>query len=93
MVSVPVKGSRVKPDGYRGHVYEWIAADVESRIVSGEFRPGSPLPSGQWLAYGYGIAVSTYQRAARLPKKRGLIRVVPGVGTFVVSPEHAERSG
>jgi GntR family transcriptional regulator len=93
VVSTREKGSRRKPEDYRGPVYEWIAGDVASRIVSGEFQPGSPLPSGQRLASEYGVAGSTYTRAARLLRKRGLVIVAPGMGTFVVSPRQAQRSG
>lgn len=93
VVSVTKRGSRKMPNDYPGNAYERIVDDIESRIMSGEFQDGSRMPSGQRLAWEFGVAISTYQRAASLLKKRGLITVAPGWGTFVVSPGQAERSG
>ncbi|MFC4106573.1 winged helix-turn-helix domain-containing protein [Micromonospora zhanjiangensis] len=60
-----------------------LIADLISRIDSGEFEPGSQLPSGQQLADHYDVSPSTVQRAVATLRKRGLLVGRPGRGVFV----------
>ena len=63
--------------------YRQIAEDLAARIRSGEYPPGSRLPSYAELAKMYSVAVTTAQSAIRELRSMGLIRGRPGVGVFV----------
>ena len=60
-----------------------IAAELRSRIASGELPPGSRLPSTRALVQRYGIAMATATKILTSLRQEGLIRSVPGVGTVV----------
>jgi len=55
-----------------------VADWIESRIRSGELKPGSRLPPERELARDCGVAYDTVRRAAMLLRERGLIITVPG---------------
>ena len=61
-----------------------IADDLSARIRSGEYPPGSKLPTLRELAALYSVSVSTIQRALDRVDERGLIISSQGRGTFVV---------
>lgn len=63
--------------------YMRVADDIESRIKSGELRPGARLLSERDLAGYYGVAFHTVRRAMAVLRERGLIETVHGRGTFV----------
>ena len=63
--------------------YRGIAADLESRIASGEFGPGQMVPPIIALARAYSVAPMTIRRAIKLLCSAGRLRTVPGSGTFV----------
>ena len=67
-------------------VYVRVADWIESRIKSGELRPGSRLPAERDLARDLGVAYDTVRRAAVLLRERGLIITVHGRGTYVAEP-------
>jgi len=64
-------------------VYVTVANRIEKRIRAGEFGDSGRLPSENDLAEWYGVARMTIRRAARELTERGLVRVVPGKGTFI----------
>jgi GntR family transcriptional regulator len=64
-------------------VYVRVADWIESRIKSGELKPGSRLPPERELARDCGVAYDTVRRAAVLLRERGLIITVHGRGTYV----------
>lgn len=64
--------------------YRQIAEDIAERIQTGEYPPGSALPSYRALAEMYSVSVSTAQQALRLLRDRGLTRSELGRGVFVV---------
>jgi DNA-binding GntR family transcriptional regulator len=66
--------------------YRGIADDLTERIRSGEYPPGSRLPSTAQLAELYSVNRSTVVRAAGLLHDRGLVRGIQGVGLFVANP-------
>lgn len=68
-------------------VYEVIAG----RIESGEYPPGSRIPSVVELQAEYGIALATVQKAVRALKEAGLIRTEQGIGTFVAGNAKSPR--
>lgn len=61
-----------------------IADDLTARIRSGEYPPGSKLPSLRELADLYSVSVSTIQRALELTRDRGLTVGRAGAGVYVV---------
>lgn len=64
-------------------VYVRVADWIESRITSGELKPGTRLPAERDLARDLGVAYDTVRRAAALLRERGLIITVHGRGTYV----------
>jgi DNA-binding GntR family transcriptional regulator len=54
-------------------VYVRVADWIESRIKSGELKPGARLPLERELARECGVAHDTVRRAAVLLRERGLI--------------------
>ncbi len=73
-------------------VYVRVADWIESRITSGELKPGARLPPDRELASDFGVAYDTVRRAAALLRERGLIVTVDGRGTYVAEPP-AQTSG
>jgi GntR family transcriptional regulator len=65
------------------YVYAAVADHIAARIAAGELAPGTRLPAERALATEYGVAVGTARRAVRELSSRGLVRVLPGRGTFV----------
>lgn len=61
-----------------------IVSDMEQRIRSGEYPPGSRLPTTRDLATLYGVGTSTASKVYLLLRERGLVEGVAGVGVFVV---------
>lgn len=67
--------------------YRQIADDLAARIASGEYPPGSRLPSYSQLAVMYSCSVTTAQSAVRLLHERGLTYGSSGRGVFVAGIE------
>ncbi len=57
--------------------------DLRHRILSGEWAPGSRVPSENMLVRLLGISRSTVRLALNAAKAEGLIDSVPGKGSFV----------
>ncbi|NJC73791.1 winged helix-turn-helix transcriptional regulator [Planosporangium thailandense] len=66
-------------------LYQQLAAILRGRIESGELQPNRPIPSVAQLQQEYGLARGTVLHAVEMLKEEGLVRVVKGRGTFVVS--------
>ena len=57
--------------------------------MTGELPADYRLPSMRKLAHWYGVSLQTVQAAMHVLRAIGLVRVMPGVGTFVTRPrEH-----
>jgi GntR family transcriptional regulator len=63
--------------------YAALAAAMRSRIVAGEWPPGSAIPAEQTLAAEHGVALGTMRRALDLLAEQGLVERIHGRGTFV----------
>jgi DNA-binding GntR family transcriptional regulator len=63
--------------------YVQLAAILRERIASGEIR--ARLPGERALQQETGLAPVTIRKAVRLLAAEGLVRTVPGMGTYVVS--------
>jgi GntR family transcriptional regulator len=64
-------------------VYVRVADWIESRIKSGELKPGTRLQPERELALDCGVAYDTVRRATALLRERDLIITVHGRGTYV----------
>ncbi|MFI6112898.1 GntR family transcriptional regulator [Kitasatospora sp. NPDC051164] len=63
--------------------YLQAAEVLRSAITSGEYAPGSRLPSARVLQARFGVASSTVQNALRVLKRENLVYSVIGRGSFV----------
>ncbi|MTD56869.1 winged helix-turn-helix domain-containing protein [Amycolatopsis pithecellobii] len=67
-----------------GYLYNQVAEHIEARIRAGELRPNEPLYAENKLANEYGVSLGTSRHAVRILCERGLLRVVPSKGVYVV---------
>jgi GntR family transcriptional regulator len=63
--------------------YAQVISEVQRRIESGEYPPGSLLPSEHQLSGEFGIARPTVVRALRVLRQDGWIDTQQGKGSFV----------
>lgn len=75
-------GSAVMPK----YPYEIVLESLRERIASGEFPPGSKLPSRRALCAEYKVSDIVVGRAMWLLHREGLVETLPGVGVFVAQP-------
>ncbi|MFI2708904.1 winged helix-turn-helix domain-containing protein [Micromonospora sp. NPDC018662] len=68
------------PPQYR---YQQVADDLANRIRSGEFPPGSRLPSRAELCEQYEVSSFVADRVYLMLKMQGLTESLPGAGVFV----------
>jgi GntR family transcriptional regulator len=61
--------------------YQQPAAYLRGRIESGEFT--LRLPGEKTLQHEYGLAQATARKAIKVLRDEGLVRTVPGWGTYV----------
>ncbi|MFR0356651.1 GntR family transcriptional regulator [Streptomyces sediminimaris] len=66
-----------------GALYQQVAAAIREAILSGEFAPGSLLPSEAQLMTRYGVSRPTVRNAVAALRAEGLIDVRHGKGSFV----------
>ncbi|MGF1429476.1 GntR family transcriptional regulator [Kitasatospora sp. LaBMicrA B282] len=65
--------------------YLRIAAELRARIVSGELRPGDPVPSTRRITQEWGVAMATATKVLGALRRQGLVESRPGVGTAVAA--------
>ncbi|WP_433233996.1 GntR family transcriptional regulator [Actinomadura nitritigenes] len=66
------------------HLALRIQAGRQAAPPAGALPPGARLAGERELAEEYGIAIGTARRATQELRERGLVRTLPGKGTFVV---------
>jgi GntR family transcriptional regulator len=66
--------------------YEQVADDLTKKIRSGEYPPGSRLPSRAQLGETYSVSASVIEKAMMLLRRDGLTETLAGVGVFVADP-------
>ncbi len=71
--------------------YPEVAASLRARIAGGEWAAGTRLPGKRRLALEIGIAPGTVDKAVAMLADEGMVEVVPGSGTFVISAEPRPR--
>lgn len=67
-------------------IYEQIANQIKSKIISRELAEGDGLPSIRLLAKELRISVITTKRAYDELERDGYLVSVPGKGSFVAGP-------
>ena len=65
-------------------VYEQIAEQIESRILSGELRSGDRLPTERELAEQFHASRTAVREAMKSLAQKGLVNMRPGRGTIVI---------
>ena len=65
-------------------LYRRIFDALSGRIGSGELKPGDRLPSEAETAREFGVSRITSKRALQMLAAEGLIRRIPGRGSFVI---------
>ena len=71
------------PYEYTPPKYARVVAEIQRRIESGEYPPGSMLPSEHQLSDEFQIARPTTVRALRVLRQDGWIETQQGKGSFV----------
>lgn len=71
--------------GDRQPKYLRIHGSLRERIISGQWPPGSPLPSQRELADEFGVSIMTLRQALQLLTDEGLIETRHGSGTFAAA--------
>jgi DNA-binding FadR family transcriptional regulator len=70
-----------------------IIQDIQSRVLSGEWAPGSQLPSERELAVDYGVSRPVIREALAGLVEQGFIEIHPGRGSFVRGVKIDDLSG
>jgi DNA-binding GntR family transcriptional regulator len=73
--------------------YAQVIAELQRRIESGEYPPGSLLPSEHQLSAEFAIARPTVVRALRVLRQEGWIDTQQGKGSFVRGRPALARTG
>lgn len=63
--------------------YEQVADDLKRKIESGEYPPGSRMPSRRELCQMFDVSESVIEKAMWILRREGLTETLPGVGVFV----------
>jgi DNA-binding GntR family transcriptional regulator len=73
--------------------YIQVVRAIRQRIIDGDLTDGMPVPSVREVADEWGISRATAEKALSALRAEGLVRSVPGRGTFVSVRElgHAPR--
>ncbi|WOH80335.1 GntR family transcriptional regulator [Bradyrhizobium sp. BEA-2-5] len=66
-----------------GALHEKIREELMRRVAETEYKPGERVPSAAALAQEFGVSAITVRRALRDLQSAGVLRTVPGAGTFV----------
>ncbi|MFG2101654.1 winged helix-turn-helix domain-containing protein [Micromonospora echinaurantiaca] len=63
--------------------YQVLADELRSKIESGEWPPGTRLPSRSQLCKEYGVSDTVVGKAMMILRATGLTETLEGVGVFV----------
>jgi len=73
-------------------VYQQLRDILAARIATGEWKPGTALPSEADLAREFGVSAGTTRKALKLLEAERLLTRRQGHGTFVNDPASGERA-
>ncbi|MEV4540291.1 winged helix-turn-helix domain-containing protein [Micromonospora echinaurantiaca] len=63
--------------------YQVLADELRSKIESGEWPPGTKLPSRSQLCKEYGVSDTVVGKAMMILRATGLTETLEGVGVYV----------
>jgi GntR family transcriptional repressor for pyruvate dehydrogenase complex len=66
-------------------LYEQIAEQIESRIISGDLKVGDQLPPERELAEQFKVSRTAVREAIKTLREKGLIEIRTGRGTFITN--------
>ncbi|SOD67822.1 transcriptional regulator, TetR family [Streptomyces zhaozhouensis] len=72
--------------------YRVIAAEIRSRIASGDLAPGDRVPSIRAIARRWGVAIATATKVTAVLREEGLVEARVGSGTVVSQGAGRERA-
>jgi DNA-binding GntR family transcriptional regulator len=72
-----------RTSGEPDYLWARLADHIAARIGAGELAPGARLPRELDLADQYEVSHGTVRRAIAELRRRGLVRTLPNLGTFV----------
>ncbi|MDX3236719.1 winged helix-turn-helix domain-containing protein [Streptomyces sp. ME03-5709C] len=77
------------------NLWPQVHADLQRRLLAGEWEPGERFPGTVALAAEYGVAQATTQKAVVALRADGWLRLEVGAGNFVVDspPDHDQGPG
>lgn len=95
VATYPVSAREETTDVPRRMTWREIAEDLEQRIHSGEYPPGTKFPSYREIAELYDVSKATAGKAASRLTDRGLIEEDPGRANVVVdaAPPASDQPG
>jgi GntR family transcriptional regulator, arabinose operon transcriptional repressor len=67
-------------------LYQMVYEEIKSDIINGILAPATKICSEKQLSLKYGLSTITVKTALGLLTEEGLVRRVPGKGTFVAEP-------
>ncbi|QOZ36474.1 GntR family transcriptional regulator [Bradyrhizobium sp. CCBAU 53421] len=76
-------GSPLMQKTVAGSLHETVRQELVRRVMKGEYKAEAPLPSVATLAEEFGVSAITIKRALRDLQSTGILRTVPGLGTFI----------
>jgi GntR family transcriptional regulator len=71
--------------GQPDYLWARVADHLAARIEAGELVPGARLPRELDLADQYEVSHGTMRRAIAELRRRGLVRTLPNLGTFILA--------
>jgi GntR family transcriptional regulator len=66
--------------------YQVLADELRAKIESGEWPPGTKLPSRSQLCRDYDVSDTVVGKAMMILRATGLTETLEGVGVFVAEP-------
>ncbi|MGN9840093.1 FadR/GntR family transcriptional regulator [Nonomuraea sp. H19] len=69
---------------------DMLSTYLEDALLTGKISPGSRLPSERLLAQRFGLSRPSVREVIKELQERGLVRVIPGRGTFVREPSSVD---
>lgn len=79
-------------ESVKSPAYARLAGSIKQMISSGEYQPGSKIPSEATISRTYGLSPMTVRQAVGLLVEQGLLRRVHGSGTYVCGPDWTKAS-
>ncbi|MBT8228438.1 MAG: winged helix-turn-helix transcriptional regulator [Dactylosporangium sp.] len=73
--------------------YQILADELRQKIDSGEWSPGTKLPSRSQLCQEHGVSDTVVGKAMMILRATGLTETLEGVGVFVAGDRDASPPG